>query len=93
MKAHEKREEKRMQEFDIISWLIGRYCYEATSVAISNNFGKKKAEYAKMPDTLRKTEESGDRYVNMTEEEKLIEVQHIFSKLTAVESRIQMGGE
>lgn len=93
VKANEKREERKMNDYDTISWLIGQYCCEAVSVAIANNFGKKKMEYAKMPYSMKKSEESEDRFENLTEAEKIIEVKNIFAKLTSVESKFQMGGE
>lgn len=94
IKAYEKREEKRAKDIDMTCWLIGRYCSQAVTVAISNCFSKKKLEYQKKPNTYMDTEEKNEqRYAEMSEEEKLIEVRHIFSMLTAVESRIQKGGE
>lgn len=93
IKAREKKEEKMMDNYDIVAWLIGQYVCEATAVAITNTIGGKKAEYSRKPRTILEQEKSEDRYINMSEEEKLIEVKNIFSRLTSVEARIQMGGE
>lgn len=75
-------------------WLIGRYCSQAVTVAIVNSFNKKKIEYQKKPSTLMETaEQNEERYAQMSEEEKLVEVRQIFSMLTSVESKIKKGGE
>lgn len=82
LKSYVKAYGIKVKQQDEIMWLMGRYVQQAVGVAVEHNLAGKKAksEYFDKP-LMQLNKEQKEQENNLTEEEKMKQVEMIFASL------------